>query len=74
MCSFETGRRGVSRRVVDRALDVSGGFGIFPASGIERLVRDARIGRLHPANGYLTREIVAKAALGLDLDAQPRWG
>jgi alkylation response protein AidB-like acyl-CoA dehydrogenase len=61
-------------RVVDRALDVSGGFGIFPASGIERLVRDARIGRLHPANGYLTREIVAKAALGLDLDAQPRWG
>ena len=63
-----------SWRVVDRALDISGGFGIFPASGIERLIRDARLGRLHPANGYLTREILAKAELGLDLDEQPRWG
>lgn len=61
-------------RVVDKALDVSGGFGIFPASGLERLIRDARLGRLHPANSYLTREIMAKAALGLDLDEQPRWG
>lgn len=25
-------------------------------------------------NGFLTREIVAKATLGLDLDEQPRWG
>ncbi len=61
-------------RVVDRALDVAGGFGIFPASGLERLLRDARLGRIHPANAYLTREIVAKAHLGVDLDAQPRWG
>jgi len=61
-------------RVVDRALDVSGGFGIFPASGIERMLRDARLGRLHPANSYLTRELVGKAMLGVDLDVQPRWG
>jgi alkylation response protein AidB-like acyl-CoA dehydrogenase len=61
-------------KVVDKSLDLFGGFGIFPASGLERLVRDARLGRLHPANGYLTREILAKAHLGLDLDEQPRWG
>jgi alkylation response protein AidB-like acyl-CoA dehydrogenase len=61
-------------RVVDKALEVAGGFGIFPASGLERLFRDARLGRIHPANSYLTREILAKATLGLDLDEQPRWG
>ena len=59
-------------RVVDRALEITGGFGIFPASGLERMFRDARLGRLHPANSYLTREILAKGMLGLDLDAQPR--
>jgi alkylation response protein AidB-like acyl-CoA dehydrogenase len=61
-------------RVADLALDVTGGFGIFPASGLERLVRDARLGPIHPANRFFTREIVAKATLGLDLDEQPRWG
>jgi alkylation response protein AidB-like acyl-CoA dehydrogenase len=61
-------------RVADKALDVAGGFGIFPASGIERLLRDARIGRLHPANAYLTREVVAKIVLGLDPAEPPRWG
>ena len=60
--------------VADLALDVTGGFGIFPQSGLERLVRDARLGRLHPTNPFLTREIVAKAMLGVDLDEQPRWG
>jgi len=58
-------------RVVDLALDVSGGFGIFPASGLERMIRDARLGRLHPANSYLTRELLAKGMLGLDLDKRP---
>jgi len=62
------------RRVADLALDVAGGYGLFPASGLERLVRDARLGPIHPANRFLTREIVAKATLGLDLDEQPRWG
>jgi alkylation response protein AidB-like acyl-CoA dehydrogenase len=61
-------------RVADLALDVTGGFGIFPASGLERLIRDARLGPIHPTNRFMTREIVAKAALGLDLDEQPRWG
>lgn len=61
-------------RVVDRGLDVSGGNGIFRAAGYERLVRDARLGRIHPANSFLTHEVVAKTALGIGLDEQPRWG
>ncbi|HLH07681.1 MAG TPA: acyl-CoA dehydrogenase family protein [Terriglobales bacterium] len=61
-------------RVVDRGLDVFGGFGIFRSAGYERLVRDARLGRIHPANSFLTHEVVAKTALGISLDDQPRWG
>jgi alkylation response protein AidB-like acyl-CoA dehydrogenase len=59
-------------RVADRALEVAGGFGIFPASGIERMWRDARLGRIHPTNALITREIVGKAMLGVDPDEQPR--
>ena len=59
-------------KVVDKSLEVAGGFGIFPASQLERMFREARLGRIHPANGYLTREILAKAMLGIDLDEQPR--
>ncbi len=61
-------------KVVDTALDLAGGYGIFAASGIERLFRDARLGRIHPANSALTHEIVAKLTLGINPDAQPRWG
>jgi len=60
--------------VVDLGLDVSGGTGIFRSAGYERLVRDARLGRIHPANSFLTHEVVAKTALGISLDEQPRWG
>lgn len=63
-----------SWRAVDLAIDVAGGFGIFRKAGLERLFRDARIGRLHPANSFLTHEIVAKTALGIGLDETPRWG
>lgn len=61
-------------KIVDRALDLSGGFGMFKKSELERLFRDARAGRFHPTNSALTHEIVAKSSLGIDLDAQPRWG
>ena len=61
-------------KVVDRGLDIMGGHGIFRSAGYERLLRDARLGRIHPANSFLTHEIVAKTALGIDLDEQPRWG
>jgi len=63
-----------SWRVVDLGLDVAGGMGIFRSAGYERLLRDARLGRIHPANAFLTHEVVAKTALGISLDEQPRWG
>jgi alkylation response protein AidB-like acyl-CoA dehydrogenase len=61
-------------RVVDRALDLSGGFGMFKKSEMERLFRDARAGRFHPANSMLSHELVGKLALGINPDEQPRWG
>lgn len=61
-------------RVADRCLDLSGGFGMFKKSELERLFRDARAGRFHPANSSLTHELLAKTALGIDPDEQPRWG
>jgi alkylation response protein AidB-like acyl-CoA dehydrogenase len=60
--------------VADRALDLSGGFGMFKKSELERLFRDARAGRFHPANPLLTHELVGKIALGINPDEQPRWG
>jgi alkylation response protein AidB-like acyl-CoA dehydrogenase len=61
-------------RIVDLAMEVSGGAGMFRSNELERLFRDARCGRFHPANTFLTHEIVAKTALGIDLGEQPRWG
>ena len=63
-----------SWRVVDLGLEVTGGTGIFRSAGYERLLRDARLGRIHPANSFLTHEVVAKTILGISLDEQPRWG
>lgn len=63
-----------SWRVVDLALEVAGGFGIFRRAGLERLFRDARLGRIHPANSMLTHEIVGKTLLGISPDETPRWG
>jgi alkylation response protein AidB-like acyl-CoA dehydrogenase len=61
-------------KVVDLAMDLSGGGGMFKRNELERLFRDARCGRFHPANANLVTEIVAKTALGIDLGEQPRWG
>jgi alkylation response protein AidB-like acyl-CoA dehydrogenase len=63
-----------SWRVVDLGLDIAGGAGIFRSEGYERMLRDARLGRIHPANSFLAHEVIAKTALGIDLDEQPRWG
>jgi alkylation response protein AidB-like acyl-CoA dehydrogenase len=63
-----------SWKVVDLALEAAGGFGIFRKSGLEQMFRDARLGRIHPANSMLTHEIVGKTALGISPDESPRWG
>ncbi|HMG35767.1 MAG TPA: acyl-CoA dehydrogenase family protein [Blastocatellia bacterium] len=61
-------------RIIDTALDLAGGFGIFARGPFERLFRDARLGRIHPANSALTHELVAKLTLGINPDETPRWG
>jgi alkylation response protein AidB-like acyl-CoA dehydrogenase len=61
-----------AKRVVDLALDVVGGAGMFKANELERLYRDVRCGGFHPGNDALTHEMVGKAVLGIAAD-QPRW-
>jgi alkylation response protein AidB-like acyl-CoA dehydrogenase len=63
-----------AKRVVDIALDMSGGAGMFKGNELERLYRDVRCGGFHPANSALVHEIVGKTTLGVGLDEQPRWG
>lgn len=60
--------------VVDRAMDLSGGAGIFRRSRLEQLFRDCRLGRIHPGNDMLTHELVGKLSLGINPDESPRWG
>ncbi len=63
-----------AKKVVDIAMAMSGGTGMFKSSELERLYRDVRCGGFHPANTMLVNEIVGKTALGIDLGEQPRWG
>jgi alkylation response protein AidB-like acyl-CoA dehydrogenase len=61
-------------KIADRAMEVSGGFGMFKKSELERLFRDARAGRFHPANASLAHEIIGKLVLGINPDDPQRWG
>jgi alkylation response protein AidB-like acyl-CoA dehydrogenase len=63
-----------AKKVVDLAMAVSGGAGMFKGNELERLYRDARCGGFHPASTLLVHEIVGKTVLGIDLGEQPRWG
>src|SRR5258706_5956688 len=61
-----------AKRVVDLAMEVSGGTGMFRSNELERLYRDVRCGGFHPANAALVHEIVGKTALGV-LGEPQRW-
>jgi len=61
-----------AKRIVDIAMDVSGGAGMFKSQELERLYRDVRAGGFHPANDLLVHELVGKSALGI-LGEEPRW-
>jgi len=63
-----------AKKVVDLAMTISGGAGMFKSNELERLYRDVRAGGFHPANTLLVHEIVGKTALGIELGEQPRWG
>ena len=60
--------------IVDRALDLSGGSGVFKQNRLEQLFRDVRMGRFHPANDLATHELIGKMCLGVDPDDPQRWG
>lgn len=61
-----------AKRVVDLAMEVSGGSGMFKSQELERLYRDVRCGGFHPANSALVHELVGKTMLGV-LGEEPRW-
>jgi len=61
-----------AKRVVDLAMDVSGGSGMFKSQELERLYRDVRCGGFHPANSALVHELVGKTMVGV-LGEEPRW-
>ena len=62
-----------AKKVVDMAMELSGGGGMFKGNELERLYRDVRCGGFHPANGPLVHELVGKSVLGI-LGEEPRWG
>jgi alkylation response protein AidB-like acyl-CoA dehydrogenase len=61
-----------AKRIVDLAMDVSGGSGMFKGNELERIYRDVRCGGFHPANSSIVHEIVGKGLLGV-LGEMPRW-
>ena len=63
-----------AKRVVDVAMDMSGGTCMFKRSELERLYRDVRCGGFHPANSSVVHEVVGKTALGVLGEPGPRWG
>jgi alkylation response protein AidB-like acyl-CoA dehydrogenase len=65
---------GEAFKVVDTALDLSGGAGAFKRNRLEQLFRDVRMGRFHPGNTLLAHELIGKLCLGIDPDDPQRWG
>jgi alkylation response protein AidB-like acyl-CoA dehydrogenase len=60
--------------VVDTAFDVAGGAAVSRASRLEQLLRDARLGRVHPVSTMDVHELIGKASLGVAPDDELRWG
>jgi alkylation response protein AidB-like acyl-CoA dehydrogenase len=59
--------------VVNKAMGVVGGLGLYKKTPLERYYRDVRAGTFHPINQDVTREWIGKAAFGIDPAALPRW-
>ena len=60
--------------IIDQAMDLTGGSGVFTKNRMEQMFRDARMGRFHPGNTLLAHELIAKLCLGIDPDDPQRWG
>ena len=63
-----------AKHVVDLAMTMSGGTGMYKRNELERLYRDVRCGGFHPANPLLAHEFIGKMALGVDIAEEARWG
>ncbi|WP_103765128.1 acyl-CoA dehydrogenase family protein [Roseovarius confluentis] len=50
-------------RITDKALQIHGGYGFATSTGIERLVRDARILRIYEGSSEVQRNIIAGTML-----------
>jgi alkylation response protein AidB-like acyl-CoA dehydrogenase len=61
-----------AKRIVDLAMDVSGGSGMFKGNELERIYRDVRCGGFHPAGSAIAHEVIGKGLLGV-LGETPRW-
>ncbi|MFN0093924.1 MAG: acyl-CoA dehydrogenase family protein [Dehalococcoidia bacterium] len=61
-------------RVLNLAMDIAGGPGLFRKFGLERLYRDVRAGKAHPPSDMTALESIAKYHLGIPNDFRPRWG
>jgi alkylation response protein AidB-like acyl-CoA dehydrogenase len=61
-----------AKRIVDLAMDISGGTGMFRGNELERIYRDVRCGGFHPANSSIVHEVIGKGLLGV-LGEMPRW-
>lgn len=61
-----------AKRIVDRAMEMSGGSSFARRGELGRLYRDVAAGPFHPASDAFTHEVVAKTVLGIAPDS-PRW-
>ncbi|MBF6600980.1 MAG: acyl-CoA/acyl-ACP dehydrogenase [Dehalococcoidia bacterium] len=61
-------------RVVDEAMGIVGAPGIFRRHPMQRFYRDVRPGPFHPMTNDVARELIGKAALGIPMEFEPRWG
>jgi alkylation response protein AidB-like acyl-CoA dehydrogenase len=59
---------------VERCFRMVGGSGLYRRLPMERMFRDVQAGPLHPPTNDLALEGLGRAALGIPVDALPRWG
>ncbi|MGH2583889.1 MAG: acyl-CoA dehydrogenase family protein [Dehalococcoidia bacterium] len=60
--------------VVNHAMQLVGGVGMFKRHPLERHYRDVRAGTFHPFANDIAKEVIGKAGLGIPMNDDPRWG